>query len=258
MNHARRLRPMPFWMSLLFFGIPTAIGLLSVYVVLPALDRAGEPTVWTYNFTLYGVLPLLLVASLVAYGLEGRRFRLADLRNRFRLFGLDRRDWLWTVGLLVVYVGGYLLLLPTAEWLAAAFPSALPEALPPSVDPRSSQTTIPTEYFGVPLQGNWGIALLFFVILVFNILGEELWWRGYILPRQELVHGRWTWLVHGLLWTLFHAPFWWNLIALLPSTLSLSYVVSRQKSTTPGLVAHLAMNGLGYLLLVLGVLGLGS
>jgi len=30
-------------------------------------------------------------------------------------------------------------------------------------------------------------------------LRRELWWRGYILPRQELAFGRWTWIIHGLL-----------------------------------------------------------
>jgi len=99
---------------------------------------------------------------------------------------------------------------------------------------------------------------LYFFILCFNVLGEELWWRGYILPRQELVHGKWTWLVHGILWTFFHLPFWWNLLAMLPSTLSLPYVASRLKNTTPGIIAHFTMNGLGFVMILLGVLGADS
>jgi membrane protease YdiL (CAAX protease family) len=100
------------------------------------------------------------------------------------------------------------------------------------------------------------MALVYLAILVLNIVGEEFWWRGYVLPRQELVHGRWTWLVHGVLWTLFHAPFWWNLVLLLPSTLSLSFVTSRLRNTTPGLIAHFVMNGLGYVMILLGILSL--
>ena len=53
-------------------------------------------------------------------------------------------------------------------------------------------------------------------MLIFNIVGEELWWRGYIFPRQEKQHGRFTWVLHGLLWTLFHAFKWWDLIGLVP------------------------------------------
>ena len=31
--------------------------------------------------------------------------------------------------------------------------------------------------------------------LVLQVVGEELWWRDCILPRQELRHGRRAWLV---------------------------------------------------------------
>ena len=144
------------------------------------------------------------------------------------------------------------------RWLASVLPIPLPEGLPHALDPRVAKTSIPTDFLGVPLRRNWGITVVYLAILLCNIVGEEFWWRGYVLPRQELVHGRWTWLVHGILWTLFHAPFWWNLIALLPSTLSLSFVSSRLRNTTPGIVVHFAMNGLGYIMILLGILGLGS
>ncbi|MFP4323970.1 MAG: type II CAAX prenyl endopeptidase Rce1 family protein [Anaerolineales bacterium] len=44
------------------------------------------------------------------------------------------------------------------------------------------------------------------VSLFGNIIGEELWWRGYILPIQERAFGKWAWLINGLLWiVVFHA-----------------------------------------------------
>lgn len=245
-------------MSLLFFGVPTAIGVIGVYVVMPALARAGLSLFWNYMVSVVGMFPLLLGAAVVAYRLEGRTASWDDLKLRFRVVGLSKKEWLWTAGLLIVYVGGQMLLMPTARWLASVLPFPLPEGLPHALDPRVAKTSIPTEFLGVPLLGNWGMALLYLVILSLNIIGEEFWWRGYILPRQELVHGRWTWFVHGILWTLFHAPFWWNLFSLLPSTLSLPFVTSRLKNTTPGIIVHFAMNGLGYVMILLGILGLGS
>jgi membrane protease YdiL (CAAX protease family) len=41
----------------------------------------------------------------------------------------------------------------------------------------------------------------------FNIVGEELWWRGFILPRQEPVFGRRTWVLQGVLHGFFHFSF---------------------------------------------------
>ncbi len=250
------LKPMPFWMALFFFGIPVVIGAAALYLVLPALDRAGMPMLWCFVITVAGMFPLLLLAALFAYRLEGRLLRLSDLADRFRIRRLGKREWKWTLGLLAVYVGGQLLLMPTARWLISNLPLPIPQVLPPAIDPRIV-TVIPSEFLGVELAGNWWVALLYFFILCFNVLGEELWWRGYILPRQELVHGKWTWLVHGILWTLFHLPFWWNLLALLPSTLSLPYVASRLKNTTPGIIAHFVMNGLGFLMILIGIFGLG-
>jgi len=257
MNQLLKLKPMPMWMSLLCFGVPTVIGAIGFYVVMPASARAGLSLFWNYMFSVVGMFPLLLGAALVAYRLEGRTMSWDDLKLRFRVVGLSEKEWLWTAGLLIVYVGGQILLMPTARWLASVLPFPLPEGLPHALDPRVVKTSIPTEFLGVPLLGNWGMALLYLVILSLNIIGEELWWRGYILPRQELVHGRWTWLVHGILWTLFHTPIWWNLFSLLPSTLSLSFVTSRLKNTTPGIIVHFVMNGLGYVMILLGILGVG-
>jgi hypothetical protein len=44
---------------------------------------------------------------------------------------------------------------------------------------------------GIPLQRAWWILVYYAVVmLVCNIGGEELWWRGYVLPRQELAFGK--------------------------------------------------------------------
>jgi len=40
-----------------------------------------------------------------------------------------------------------------------------------------------TQIFGRPFT--WGLFFYFSAgLFVFNILGEDLWWRGYILPLQ--------------------------------------------------------------------------
>jgi len=103
---------------------------------------------------------------------------------------------------------------------------------------------------GVPLQGNWWVFVIMLASLVIATLGEELWWRGYILPRQELAHGKGTWIIHGLLWTAFHLYAPWNLITLLPGSLALSFVVQRLKNTWPAVIAHGLVNGLPVLILV--------
>jgi len=109
---------------------------------------------------------------------------------------------------------------------------------------------------GGTLRGNWEVAALYFVMLFFNIVGEELWWRGYILPRQELSHGKWTWLLHGGLWTLFHAFKYWDMLGLLPVCLIISFAAQRMKNNWPVFIAHYMFNGLGIVVVLAGVLGI--
>ena len=93
-------------------------------------------------------------------------------------------------------------------------------------------------------------------MLVFNIGGEELWWRGYVLPRQELAFGRITWVVHGLLWSVFHLfmqPSLWDAVRMEISGVALSFVAQRTKSTWPGVVGHGFGNLPFFLSLVRGV-----
>lgn len=79
------------------------------------------------------------------------------------------------------------------------------------------------------------------MILVCNIGGEELWWRGYVLPRQELAFGRATWVIHGILWSVFHLfmqPTLWDTVRMAITGVALSFVAQRTKSTWPGIVGH--------------------
>lgn len=39
--------------------------------------------------------------------------------------------------------------------------------------------------------------------LVCNVVGEELWFRGYLQPKLSVLD-RWTWLAGGTLFTAYH------------------------------------------------------
>jgi membrane protease YdiL (CAAX protease family) len=231
------------------------IATLGIYVCIPWFGQRGVPLFTNFFLFTLGPMILMFLAAFVAYRLEGNPLSWVHVKDRFRLRPLKGVDWLWTAGLAIVYIGGYLLLQPTAKWLASFPLFAPPPFIPPIVDPRVMEAGVPTELLGVKLLGNWWILIVYFLVLFFNIYGEEFWWRGYILPRQELAHGKWTWLIHGILWNLFHVFWKWNLIALIPQTLSLSFVAYKLKNTTPGIIVHWINNGLGLIMIILGILG---
>ena len=45
MNRPRRIAPMPFWQSLVLFGLPGIIVYLNIYLAVPCLVGAGVPLV---------------------------------------------------------------------------------------------------------------------------------------------------------------------------------------------------------------------
>ena len=51
-------------------------------------------------------------------------------------------------------------------------------------------TAVLENMVGANILCNWRVVVLYAIMLFFNIVAEELWWRGYILPRQEVAHGR--------------------------------------------------------------------
>jgi membrane protease YdiL (CAAX protease family) len=115
----------------------------------------------------------------------------------------------------------------------------------------------PRDFMGMPLRGAWWILVYYAaVMLVCNIGGEELWWRGYVLPRQELVFGKAAWVVHGVFWSAFHLfmqPTLWDTFRMSITGLALSFVAQRTRSTWPGIVGHSFGNLTFFLSLVGGV-----
>jgi membrane protease YdiL (CAAX protease family) len=81
-------------------------------------------------------------------------------------------------------------------------------------------------------------------VFFFNVVGEELAWRGYVLPRQELAFGRNTWWIHGSLWAFFHVFKWWDILPLLPMCLIASYCAQRTRSTWGSIIGHIFSNGM--------------
>ncbi|MDW7649991.1 MAG: CPBP family intramembrane glutamic endopeptidase [Bacillota bacterium] len=248
MEKTGKLKPMPFGSSILFFGIPTAVFYFSIYVVLPFLGRSGVAPILNYSITLMGPVVHLFIASLVALIREGYKLNWDSLKKRFRLKPMRRKEWIWAFGLFVFMVSSNAFLLFTRKWLLTFPFFNPPDYLPSTLNPNAVVDGIPPEFITTPL----GLLVMFqLLFLFFNIFGEEFWWRGYILPRQELAFGKRAWVIHGVLWTLFHIFWKWNLIILLPGALAASFVAQKLKNTTVLVVVHLVVNTIGGTILLM-------
>lgn len=255
MTENRELKPLGLGGSLLFFGIPAAALAICFHWLRPVLENLGLFPFYAYLISLGIPLVLALIASFVALKLEGYPISRQSVIERFRVKKMDWKTWLWSI-LIFLMAGGITSVLSGVSMsLIKQGIIPIPNNLPAFMDPTSGVNGLEAMDQAVGgLAGNFLPAISLFIILVFNIVGEEFWWRGVVLPRQELAFGKWAWLIHGLMWNLFHVFKWWDLLGLLPVTLLLSYYCSRKKNTSPGILIHSLYNGIGLIPMILGAL----
>lgn len=221
-------------------GIPmvTAFALAA-----PRLVDRGLPAV----LGLYLAMGLVLMPTLLAilYVVGWRR------NGRLSLDGVvlyrERLPGWQTAGLalavVTLAVGASLLAQPLDRWLLQFF------------------GWIP-EWFRVPLQvegydrslllGVWGLAAVLNGVV--SPVVEELYFRGYLLPRMERM-GAWAPLVSTVLFSLYHLFSPWANLSRLLGFLPQTYAVWWKRSVWLGMITHCTVNTLANLLLLAVLMG---
>jgi uncharacterized protein len=89
------------------------------------------------------------------------------------------------------------------------------------------------------LAGNWVWFAIIAAMLVFNtVLGEELLFRGLLLPRMQGAFGRGDWVANGVLFAAYHLHAPWMMPATLIDIFALSYPSRRYRSALMGIAVH--------------------
>lgn len=243
---AGRVQPLGGWGTLVAFAVPTlAMWLATRWGISATRPHHELPAIVDWFFWGKIVFAGLFVAALVGLYREQGRLRWAGLKTRFRWQAPTAGETLFAFAVLIGAGIGSTLIQTSWELLAANVAGVpRPELSPPFV--QMEPITWATAW----------LLLAWLPLFFFNIVGEEFWWRGYLLPRQEVYFGRAAWLVHGLGLALFHLPLGVDLtIILIPYLWGLPWVVQRSRNLSTSLIVHGALNGGGFLLVALGVLG---
>ena len=75
------------------------------------------------------------------------------------------------------------------------------------------------------------------VLVVFNtVLGEELLFRGLLLPRMRGVFGRWDFVANGALFAVYHLHTPWVIPSTLVDIFALAYPSRRFQSAWMGII----------------------
>ncbi len=89
------------------------------------------------------------------------------------------------------------------------------------------------------LRGAWGWFAVIVVLAIFNtVLGEELLFRGLLLPRMQGVFGKRDWVANGVLSAVYHLHQPWTIPASLVDIFALSYPSRRFQSAWMGIIVH--------------------
>jgi membrane protease YdiL (CAAX protease family) len=225
--------------------VPGALMTLAFIAFAPVAQDIGFPPIAALLVAIVVVLvPVELGIMWRAAASEGVRFLdVIPYRRPIR-----PRDWLWLVPALIALAFlGFGLHMAIEPTLIDRFFGWLPEwfVKPISVDrvgEYSSAVWVVT------------IAAFFAVNGFLGPIVEELYFRGYLLPRMARF-GRWAPLINVSLFSLYH--FWspWQLMARILGLGPTVYAARWTRNVYLGMVVHCSLNTLGVLTVALLVFG---
>ncbi len=228
--------------SILLHFLPAVLILIFFVLAVPVLKDLDLPLRFA------AILSIFLVLIPVELGIlfyEGRK------RNgRFSLEGIvvyreripKGQYFLW-VPLLVIWSSILALLYsPIANFLATSLFSWLPDWF------FGSDLGVATKPILVVMVVLYGIANVLAAIV------EELYFRGYLMPRLSRLKG-WAPLVNTVLFALQHFLTPWQVPFIILGVFPQAALVSRKRNIYLGILSHSILNLLSSILLVLSVFG---
>ncbi|MDX1416759.1 MAG: CPBP family intramembrane glutamic endopeptidase [Candidatus Promineifilaceae bacterium] len=241
---AQQYEQLPF-SKLLFLHLFPGAAIAFVFIILAYSMQSSEmPAV----FWFFVAIPMGMIPTELGYLLYKGRKR----NGHFSLHGilayqnpLSWKQYLWTVPVTFLSMLILLTLAGTADsWFYTNIFGWLPS------------------WLNIELLDAADISkpLLLIVAYLFNgLLGpiiEELYFRGYLLPRMS-AYGRWADLLHTFLFAIYH--FWspWRLIQRTIGVLPLP-IAAKRSNLNVAIITHVLLNTIGFTLTISGVLAATS
>lgn len=250
------VQPVPLWLALLLFGVPGVVIYLAAHLLVPAMVDRGIPLVFAWTVAVVG--PTLANAGFVlSYYYLTERPTFHQFVDRFRLHRPGPR-LLWLAPLTVIVI------VAANELLAWTVPilSGIDLLAPPEVVPEifgDVYETLGTEeatFMGevVTPAKLWLIPFWLFFWVFLAVFGEEIVWRGYVLPAHELQYGWRAWVINGILWNVpFHLYTIHNFFSDMPLYFLLPLLVYWRKNTWYGIACHSLLVSIALVILVPGL-----
>lgn len=265
-SHDRTLKPLDIPQDslgkiILMFAWPAAWFTVLIYGIgRQFIPDGGSTPTWMRLLVIVLGTGAELFAGLFLLGREGYPLRISALRERIR--------WSWPKGWKAWILAGIVFLLGMSLSMAVGpvnrALASVPGFVPPDWWGAASNPTIKVTgaadvFPDIHLEGNYLFVLLYFVIgLGFNIIGEEIYYRGYLLPRMRKVFGKWDWVANGILFTIKHIYQRWMFPGILVGGLGFAFAAGPLGSLPLAMIFHWIGNFLFQMVfLIMAALGVG-
>lgn len=249
-NKITQLKPFEI---LVAFLLPSGFAFLGFRFVLPWFVSNGYPKV-----LLWGIIAsiMLLIFSMIGLYLvsnESKKLKVS-IWDRLLLNKITTKQWLICSGIMII---GIIVSVSTTPFIGTfinltglSIPDYMPFWLNPSINTVETDLEVLSPNY--PLKGNHLIVIIMAITLLLNILAEEIYFRAWLLPKMQ-VFGKWSWVMNGLLFALYHTFQLWLFPTIIIVSLATSLTVYISKSILPAFVIHLVSN---FLMTILGILAL--
>jgi membrane protease YdiL (CAAX protease family) len=239
---------------IIMFLWPAGWYTLLVHVIArPFVPKGSVVPTWLFLLVIVLGTGAEMLVAIIMLRRERKSLGSILFRDQVRLsWPRTAKAWAGAVVVFVVAMGLSFLAGPVNKALAQ-----VPGFTPPAWWPILSNPTVPVEsaadvFPDVALPGNYGFLIVFFLVgLVFNVFGEELYYRGYLLPRMRRVFGKGDWVANGLLFTLKHVYQRWLYPGIAVAGLSFAFMAGPVGSLPLAMVSHWLGNFLMPMILLL-------
>jgi membrane protease YdiL (CAAX protease family) len=227
--------------TIIMFLWPALWYTLLIYVVArPFVPKDSVISTWLFLLIVVLGTGAEMLVAIIMLKREGKSLKAIRFRDQVRLrWPRTAKAWIAAVVVFVIGMGLSILVGPVNRALAQ-----VPGFTPPEWWPILSNPTILIEsaadvFPDVALQGNYAFLIVFFLIgLVFNVFGEELYYRGYLLPRMRGVFKKGDWIANGLLFTLKHVYQRWLYPGITVAGLSFAFMAGPVGSLPLAMISH--------------------
>jgi membrane protease YdiL (CAAX protease family) len=220
--------------------VATAYFYLLLFTLFPFLKSAVSVHSAVYWFvTGYFLFVPLFAYALIKVKAEGNH-EVRQIMLSLNIRPFTRQEWAYSIiGLVIVYASSALVF-----WTSSIVSSRL------GFGPLNT-----TPWF-MEMEAFHGVERLLLLVWLpmffFNIVGEEILWRGYIQTR--LISER-AWVLCSFLWLIFHLPFGTGVMILaLPAIVVIPYIFHKTHNTLIGIFIHGLFNGPIFLAIALGLI----